>query len=50
MDDVGAKSVFGKIVTGVFERAMQSERCKGKEYRSVYRLFSEDDGKALEGL
>lgn len=50
MDHVGAKSVFGDKVVGVFDRAVKDDRCKGKEFRSVWRLFNDDDGKGLEGL
>lgn len=46
--EVGAKSVLSDIVQSTFQKAVESERCSGKDCRSVYRLFAENDGKALE--
>lgn len=46
--EVGAKSVLADVVQATFQKAVESERCSGKDCRSVYRLFSEDDGRALE--
>jgi 3-hydroxyisobutyrate/3-hydroxypropionate dehydrogenase len=46
--DVGAKSVFGPIVNDVFDKASRNEKCKGKECRSVWRLFAEDEGRDLD--
>jgi len=45
---VGAKSVLSDIVQKTFDKACKSEKCSGKDCRSVYRLFSEDDGRALD--
>ena len=45
---VGAKSVLADTVQDTFERAVKSDRCSGKDCRSIYRLFSENDGSALE--
>jgi 3-hydroxyisobutyrate dehydrogenase-like beta-hydroxyacid dehydrogenase len=47
-EQVGAKSVLSDIVQRTFDRATKSDRCKGKDCRSIYRLFSENDGLALE--
>lgn len=46
--DVGAKSVLAEVVLMTFGKALESEKCKGKDCRSVYRLFAEDDGHALD--
>ncbi|KAG0650786.1 3-hydroxyisobutyrate [Hyphodiscus hymeniophilus] len=46
--EVGAKSVLSDIVQSTFQKAMESEKCSGKDCRSVYRLFAEDDGLALD--
>lgn len=45
---VGAKSVLAKVVQDTFAKAIKSDKCSGKDCRSIYRLFSEDDGKALD--
>ncbi len=45
---VGAKSILSGIVQDTFDRACKSPKCSGKDCRSVYRLFSEDDGHALD--
>lgn len=47
MDDLGAKHVFGSVVTDVYARAVQHPRCRNKECRSIYRLLAENDGKDL---
>ena len=47
-NQVGAKTVFAPALQHVFEVAVENDKCKGKECRSVYRLFSEDGGKALD--
>ncbi|KAK4505803.1 hypothetical protein PRZ48_003768 [Zasmidium cellare] len=47
MDDVGAKHVLGNVIKDVYDRALESPHCKGKECRSIYRLLVEDDGKGL---
>lgn len=46
--EVGAKSVLSEVVQDTFGRAVKSDRCAGKDCRSIYRLFAEDDGKALD--
>lgn len=45
---VGAKSVVGDVVSGFYERAASHEKCKGKDFRSIWKLFTENDGKDLE--
>lgn len=45
---LGAKSVLADIVQKTFDVAVKSDRCSGKDCRSVYRLFSENDGHALD--
>lgn len=47
MDEVGAKSVFGPVMDDIWSRAVENPLCKEQESRSIYRLFSEDDGKSL---
>jgi len=44
---VGAKSVLSGVVHDTYDKALKSEKCSGKDCRSVYRLFAEDDGSAL---
>ena len=44
---VGAKTVLGGVVSSFYERAASNPMCQGKDYRSIYRLFSENDGKGL---
>jgi 3-hydroxyisobutyrate dehydrogenase-like beta-hydroxyacid dehydrogenase len=48
--EVGAKSVLSGVVQKTFGRAAESDLCKGLDCRSVYRLFSENEGKGLDGL
>lgn len=45
---VGAKSVLSEVVKDTYAKAVNSEMCSGKDCRSVYRLFSENDGEALD--
>lgn len=47
---VGAKSVLGPVVQRILAKAVEHPRTKGHESRSIYRLFSEDDGSALKDL
>ena len=42
---VGAKSVLGGVVSDFYERAASNPLCRGKDFRSIYKLFSENDGK-----
>jgi 3-hydroxyisobutyrate dehydrogenase len=46
--EVGAKSVLSDVVQSTVQKAVESERCSGKDCRSVYRLFAEKDGAALD--
>jgi 3-hydroxyisobutyrate dehydrogenase-like beta-hydroxyacid dehydrogenase len=46
--EVGAKSVLADVVQSTFGKALESDKCKGKDCRSVYRLFAEDDGHAFD--
>jgi 3-hydroxyisobutyrate dehydrogenase-like beta-hydroxyacid dehydrogenase len=46
--EVGAKSVMADVVQRTFAKALESDKCRGKECRSVYRLFADDDGRALD--
>ena len=39
---VKAKLLVGPLLREIFEEAVNDPRCKGKEYRSIYRLISED--------
>jgi 3-hydroxyisobutyrate/3-hydroxypropionate dehydrogenase len=45
---VGAKSVLSDIVQGTFDKACKNEKTSGKDCRSIYRLFAENDGHALD--
>lgn len=47
MDEVGAKSVFGPVMDDIWARAVESPLCKGQESRSIWRLFTEEDGGLL---
>ena len=47
MEEVGAKSVFGPIMDDIWARAVESPYCKEQESRSIFRLFTEEDGKLL---
>ncbi|CAM1510775.1 Fc.00g082880.m01.CDS01 [Cosmosporella sp. VM-42] len=47
-DHVKAKMVVGPLLREIFEKAVDDPRCKGKEYRSIYRLIAEDDAQSQE--
>lgn len=47
MNMVGAKSLYTPILRDVWKRAAVNPYTKGREYRSIYWLFSKDDGKDL---
>lgn len=47
MDMVGAKSLLTPILRGVWKRAVTNPHTQGREYRSIYWLFSKDDGRDL---
>ncbi|KAK7417699.1 hypothetical protein QQX98_004355 [Neonectria punicea] len=38
---LNAKSVLAPVVQDLFSQAVESEKCKGKDFRSIYRVFSE---------
>lgn len=46
-EEVGAKSLLGPVVQHVYDVAVESDKCRGKQSRSVYRLFAEDEGREL---
>jgi 3-hydroxyisobutyrate/3-hydroxypropionate dehydrogenase len=48
MEMVGAQTLLAGRVRAMFERAVRSERTKGLEARSVWRLFVEDGGREVE--
>lgn len=44
---VGAESVLGDAVSRLFQRAVEDERCRGKDFRSVWKLFRDNvDGRS----
>ncbi|KAF7189251.1 3-hydroxyisobutyrate dehydrogenase, mitochondrial [Pseudocercospora fuligena] len=47
MEQVSAKHVFGDVMKDIFARAVDNPLCAGQESRSVWRLFTEDDGNHL---
>ncbi|KAM5344576.1 hypothetical protein ACJ41O_013111 [Fusarium nematophilum] len=46
-EQLGARNVLAHAVLGMYGHATQSEKCSGKDYRSIYRLFSEEEGSGL---
>lgn len=50
MEQVGQKTVLSKTVNGVYQRALDCDKTKGMESRSVWKMFVEDEGKELDGL
>ncbi|KAH7161899.1 NAD binding domain of 6-phosphogluconate dehydrogenase-domain-containing protein [Dactylonectria macrodidyma] len=40
---LNAKSVFAPAVQELFNQAVMSEKCKGQDFRSIYRLFVDSD-------
>ncbi|KAJ3547162.1 hypothetical protein NM208_g1653 [Fusarium decemcellulare] len=44
-EQLGAKSVLAPVVRNFYDSAVQSDKCRGKDFRSIYRLFLEDGGK-----
>lgn len=40
--NVGAQSVLSDRILGVYEKAVEDERTRGRDSRSVYRLFADD--------
>jgi 3-hydroxyisobutyrate/3-hydroxypropionate dehydrogenase len=47
-NEVGAKSVLSEIVQSMFDKACKNEKTSGKDCRSIYRLFAEDDGYSVD--
>ncbi len=50
MKSVGAKAVLAEPTQKVFIEARKNDKCRGMEARSVWKLFSEDEGKDIENL
>ncbi|KAI3572703.1 NAD binding domain of 6-phosphogluconate dehydrogenase-domain-containing protein [Fusarium oxysporum f. sp. albedinis] len=46
-EQLGAKSVLAPVIRNMYDCAVQNEKCSGKDFRSIYRLFAEDDGNEL---
>ncbi|KAL2674303.1 hypothetical protein Neosp_012754 [[Neocosmospora] mangrovei] len=46
-EQLGAKSMLAPVVKNMYDCAVQSDMCRGKDFRSIYRLFSEDEGQEL---
>lgn len=46
-EQLGAKSVMSPVVQQLYGRAIQSDKCAGQDFRSIYLLFAEDDGRQL---
>ncbi|KAL9564090.1 hypothetical protein ACKAV7_011740 [Fusarium commune] len=44
---LGAKSVLEPVVRKLYGTAVKNEKCSGQDFRSIYRLFSEEEGKDL---
>ena len=47
MEEVGAKQLFGTVMEDIYKRAINNKKCAGKEHRSIYKLFAEDEGNDL---
>ena len=47
MQEVGAKQLFGTVMADIYTRAITNEKCAGREHRSIYKLYSEDEGRDL---
>lgn len=45
-EQVGAKSILADLLVDFYGRAVEDDKCKGKDFRSIWRLFSEDDGES----
>lgn len=46
-EQLGAKSVLSPVVRQLYGQAIRSEKCSGQDFRSIYRLFSEEEAKGL---
>lgn len=47
IDQVGAKQLFGNVLKDVYARAVTNEKCAGREHRSIYKMYSENEGEDL---
>ncbi|RKL43250.1 hypothetical protein BFJ72_g4663 [Fusarium proliferatum] len=47
-DKVGSKTVLGNLVSDFYAKAAVHPKCKGKDFRSIYKLFIENGGKDLD--
>ncbi|KEF58595.1 uncharacterized protein A1O9_06521 [Exophiala aquamarina CBS 119918] len=47
MNIVGARSLCTPMLRDIWRRAVTNSHTKGREYRSIYWLFSKDDGEGL---
>lgn len=47
MQEAGAKQLFGTVMADIYARAITNEKCAGREHHSIYKLYSEDEGKDL---
>ncbi|KAF5238966.1 hypothetical protein FAUST_5206 [Fusarium austroamericanum] len=46
-EQLGAKSLLAPVVRDMYDCAVQNDKCRDKDFRSIYRLFSEDNGDQL---
>ncbi|KAJ6442539.1 CMD multi-domain protein [Purpureocillium lavendulum] len=44
---VGAKLVLGGVLSEFYAHAAEHPKCRGKDFRSIFKLFSENDGRDL---
>ncbi|KAI1304568.1 3-hydroxyisobutyrate dehydrogenase, variant [Xylaria venustula] len=42
-DHVGAKLILGDRVLAIYDKALNDERTRGRDSRSIYRFFADDD-------
>ncbi|CVL06205.1 related to 3-hydroxyisobutyrate dehydrogenase [Fusarium proliferatum] len=47
-DKVGSRTVLGDLVSDFYAKAAVHPKCKGKDFRSIYKLFIENGGKDLD--
>ncbi|KAH7260735.1 NAD binding domain of 6-phosphogluconate dehydrogenase-domain-containing protein [Fusarium redolens] len=46
-EQLGAKSLLAPVVRDMYDCAVENDKCRDKDFRSIYRLFSEDNGDQL---
>ncbi|KAG7409957.1 3-hydroxyisobutyrate dehydrogenase [Fusarium oxysporum f. sp. rapae] len=46
-EQLGAKSLLAPVVQDMYDCAVQNDKCRDKDFRSIYRLFSEENGDQL---